>query len=71
VQDDTGLGQVLRTRAQMRQADVRAWTPREQEAGLLAVVATNLLAVLPEQHDSRAGLEQAVAAGAHLFPTLG
>jgi hypothetical protein len=68
VQDDTGPGQVLRTRAQMRQADVRAWTLQEQEAGLLAVVATNLLAALPEQHDGRAGLEQAVAEGAHLLP---
>ena len=71
VQDDTGLGQVLRTRAQMRQADIRAWTPQEQEAGLLAVVATSLLAALPEQHDSRAGLERAVADGAHLLPAPG
>jgi hypothetical protein len=71
VQDDTGLGQVLRTRSQMRQADVRAWTPEEQETGLLAVVATNLLASLPEQHDCRAGLEQAVADGRHLLPALG
>jgi hypothetical protein len=71
VQDDTGLGQVLRTRAQMRQADVRAWTPQEQETGLRAVVATSLLAALPEQHDSRAGLERAVAGGAHLFPAPG
>jgi hypothetical protein len=71
VQDDTGLGQVLRACTQMRQADVRAWTPQQQEAGLLAVVATSLLAALPEQHDSRAGLERAATDGAHVLPTLG
>lgn len=68
VQDEYGVGQVVRTHVQMRQADLRGWAPERQRDALLAVVARNLLAVLPEQHGSRAGLTRAAAAGRDLLP---
>lgn len=69
IQDDTGLGRVLRTHAEMHQADVRAWSSEEQQAALLAVVARSLLDALPEKHGSRIILERAMTAGESLLPT--
>ncbi|MEU4622088.1 DUF4240 domain-containing protein [Actinoplanes sp. NPDC023801] len=65
--DDTGLGQVVSVHAQLRQAQVRAWNSSQQEAALRSLIATCLLAVLPEGHGSRDGLQDAATEGAHLL----
>ena len=69
--DDTGLGEVVEARVEMRQEQVRGWRAAEQEAALLAVIASCCLAVLPGDHGSRDALRQAAAAGAPLLPPRG
>ena len=68
VDDEFGPGTVFQARVQLAQAVVRSWTSGQQVAGLLAVVAGCLLAVLPGDHGARTALEQAVADGAELLP---
>lgn len=69
VVDDTGLGEVTRTRAEMRQSDVRSWKRPQQKVALRAVVATCVLAVLPTDYLGRTRLADAAAAGHALLPS--
>jgi hypothetical protein len=52
----------------MDQTDFRSWTGQQQTTALKAVVATCLLAVLPDDHAGRPALEEAVSAGADVLP---
>lgn len=65
--DDTGLGQVVKLHAQLRQAQVRTWKPPQQQAAMRSLVATCCLAVLPDDHGSRNALQDAATEGAHLL----
>lgn len=67
--DDTGFGEVVELRVEMRQSDIRSWGRPQQQAALKAVGATCVLAVLPPNHPDRSRLAQAVAAGEALLPT--
>jgi hypothetical protein len=69
--DDTGLGQVVKVRVHMRQAQVRVWKPPEQLAALRSLIASCCLAVLPEDHGSRSALHPAVTEGARFLPPSG
>lgn len=66
--DDTGLGQVVKVRAQLRQAEVSAWEPEQQGAALLSLAAVCCLAALPADHGSRSALQNAADQGEPLLP---
>jgi hypothetical protein len=69
VDDELGLEQMFRVRAQLAQDVVRSWSAEQQTRGLLAVAAGCLLAVLPSDHGARQALQQATEDGAELLPS--
>lgn len=69
VDDELGLEQMFRVRAQLAQGTVRSWGAEQQTRGLLAVAAGCLLAVLPDDHGARQALRRAAEDGAELLPS--
>lgn len=65
---EVGPHRELRVRVEVPSEVARGWSADERRAGLSAVAATCVLAVLPDDHEARPMFEELRQRGAHLLP---